>query len=63
MTEALEGLRECIPSIERRLKEATELHELAVQIGDLKEVQRYEKMMIVARQDRDVINRLLLSHV
>ncbi len=61
MSEAVKGLRECIPSIERRLTEATELHELAVQIGDLKEAEKYQKMMIVARQDLDLIGKLLLS--
>jgi hypothetical protein len=61
MSEALKGLRECLPGIEQRLREATELHELAVQIGDPKEAEKYQKMIVGAHKDLDVISKLLLS--
>jgi hypothetical protein len=61
MSEALKGLRECLPRIEQRLTEATELHELAVKLGDQKEAEKYQKMIVGARKDIADIEKLLLS--
>ncbi|MFA5947333.1 MAG: hypothetical protein WC813_04955 [Patescibacteria group bacterium] len=61
MSEALKGLRECLPGIEKRLREATELYELAVQIGDLKEAEKYQRMIVGAHKDFYCIAKLLLS--
>jgi len=61
MSEALKGLRECLPRIEERLHEATELHAIAREIGDTTEAKKWEKAILGARKDIEQITSLTAS--